>query len=187
MAIFLILAGDEDGPLEQFSFLRTSDCHLLEEVEEQIEKLTEYGTLDEDDYLIRGLRRGIGIHHSGLSTKYRKAVEVLFRAKYLRLVVATGDAPLHDHHVLHLLFSLKETPSCLCLCFRLAMLHVGLTRAGSFVLWLSHTMKPSSCDALAEVILLSVQAHWRMASTCPAGLSSLLATMYSLIPCNIAK
>ncbi|KAK9832186.1 hypothetical protein WJX74_002273 [Apatococcus lobatus] len=84
------LEGDEEGPLEQFSFLRTSECHLLEEAEAQIDKLTEYGDLDEDDYLIRGLRRGIGIHHSGLATKYRKVVEVLFRAKFLRLVVATG-------------------------------------------------------------------------------------------------
>ena len=95
----LIPAGDEDGPLEQFSFLRTSECHLLNEVEEQIDKLTEYGTHDEDDYLIRGLRRGIGIHHSGLDTKYRKVVEVLFRAKFLRLVVATGGAFVQKYQI----------------------------------------------------------------------------------------
>ena len=86
--------ADEDEPLEQFSFLRLSECHMLEEIQDQIEKLTMYDDLDEDHFLVRALRRGIGIHHSGLPTKYRKTVEILFRAKFLRLVIATGE--IHD-------------------------------------------------------------------------------------------
>ena len=39
---------------------------------------------------VRALRRGIGVHHSGLPTKYRQSVEVLFRAGHLRVVIATG-------------------------------------------------------------------------------------------------
>ncbi len=83
---------DDDEMSEQFSFVRPLECHLLEEAQEQIEKLTEFGDFDESDSLIQALRRGIGVHHAGLNTKYRKAVEILFRARYLRVVIATGAA-----------------------------------------------------------------------------------------------
>jgi hypothetical protein len=44
--------------------------------------------------LLTGLRRGIGMHHEGCSTKYKDAVEVLFRRGYLRVVFATGTLAL---------------------------------------------------------------------------------------------
>ena len=40
-------------------------------------------------YLIPALRRGIGVHHTGLNKKYRQAVERLFRLKKLGVVFAT--------------------------------------------------------------------------------------------------
>ncbi|KAJ0420584.1 hypothetical protein BJY00DRAFT_313002 [Aspergillus carlsbadensis] len=44
--------------------------------------------------MITALRRGIGIHHSGLNRKYRQVCEILFRKGYLRVVIATGTLAL---------------------------------------------------------------------------------------------
>ena len=45
-------------------------------------------------WLIDGLRRGIGIHHAGMNRKYRQIVEILFRKGFLRVVIATGTLAL---------------------------------------------------------------------------------------------
>ena len=45
-------------------------------------------------WLIDGLKRGIGVHHAGMNRKYRQVVEMLFRKGYLRVVVATGTLAL---------------------------------------------------------------------------------------------
>ncbi|KNC50877.1 DEAD/DEAH box helicase [Thecamonas trahens ATCC 50062] len=50
-----------------------------------------------DDILKEGLLRGVGVHHAGLPRKYREAVERLFRAHYLKLVVATETLALGIH------------------------------------------------------------------------------------------
>ncbi|OAL00090.1 P-loop containing nucleoside triphosphate hydrolase protein [Phaeosphaeriaceae sp. SRC1lsM3a] len=47
-----------------------------------------------EEWLIDGLRRGIGVHHAGLNRKYRYCVEMLFRRGYLRVVIATGTLAL---------------------------------------------------------------------------------------------
>ncbi|KAL4883392.1 DEAD/DEAH box helicase [Aspergillus karnatakaensis] len=44
--------------------------------------------------LILALRRGIGVHHSGMNRKYRQVCEILFRKGYLRVVIATGTLAL---------------------------------------------------------------------------------------------
>jgi superfamily II RNA helicase len=41
--------------------------------------------------LINALRRGIGVHHSGMDKKYRQTVERLFRSGHLKVVFATGS------------------------------------------------------------------------------------------------
>lgn len=46
------------------------------------------------EYLIRALRRGIGVHHAGMNRKYRQVCEMLFRKGYLRVVIATGTLAL---------------------------------------------------------------------------------------------
>ena len=46
------------------------------------------------EWLLTCLRRGIGVHHSGMNRKYRQIVEMLFRKGFLRVVIATGTLAL---------------------------------------------------------------------------------------------
>ncbi|OII75372.1 SKI family SFII helicase [Cryptosporidium ubiquitum] len=43
---------------------------------------------------IEGLKRGIGIHHDGLSLRYRRAVETLYRMGYLCIIISTRTLAL---------------------------------------------------------------------------------------------
>lgn len=58
----------------------------------EVQEYIDLGTwaMEDDDPLKQALQRGIGVHHSGLPTKYRQVVEILFRCGHLRLVLATG-------------------------------------------------------------------------------------------------
>ncbi len=79
---------DEDRVDPDFSFAGRARSLSPQELREIIEQGT-WG-MDNDHPLVRGLQRGIGVHHSGLPTKYRQTVEILFRCRYLRVVIATG-------------------------------------------------------------------------------------------------
>lgn len=46
------------------------------------------------EWLLNGLKRGVGVHHAGMNRKYRQVVEMLFRKGYLRVVIATGTLAL---------------------------------------------------------------------------------------------
>ena len=61
--------------------------------QEEVRNLIDLGTkkMSDDDPLLRGLWRGIGVHHSGLPLKYRQVVEILFRCGFLRVIIATGN------------------------------------------------------------------------------------------------
>ena len=71
-----------------FSFAGRVRTMSPQELQDLISKCT-FG-MDDDDALVRALHRGIGVHHSGLPTKYRQLVEILFRCRHLRVVIATG-------------------------------------------------------------------------------------------------
>lgn len=79
---------DPYKPLPQFSFLLPQAKVSGQELESQIEELLERNNIP--DWITDCLRRGIGIHHSGLNRRLRQLVESLFRAGTLRIVIATG-------------------------------------------------------------------------------------------------
>jgi hypothetical protein len=62
-----------------------------DEFREYAEELTDRGVPQQ---YIDALKRGIGIHHSGMNRKYRQVCEILFRKGYLSVVIATGTLAL---------------------------------------------------------------------------------------------
>ncbi|KAF2860397.1 P-loop containing nucleoside triphosphate hydrolase protein [Piedraia hortae CBS 480.64] len=46
------------------------------------------------EWLIKSIKRGVGVHHAGMNRKYRQVVEILFRKGFLRVVIATGTLAL---------------------------------------------------------------------------------------------
>jgi superfamily II RNA helicase len=83
---------DPDKPLPQFSFQSPRSKVAGQELEDDIAALTRWN--DIPDFVASGLRRGIGIHHSGCNRKLRSLIETLFRAGTLRVVIATGMSAL---------------------------------------------------------------------------------------------
>ena len=84
-----VMVEDEFDP--EFSFagvkaMSDPECHEL------IDKLAE--TKKIKPWIIEALRRGIGMHHEGCSTRLKKTVEILFRRGFLRIVVATSTLSL---------------------------------------------------------------------------------------------
>ncbi|KAK3389647.1 hypothetical protein B0H63DRAFT_409476 [Podospora didyma] len=76
---------DPEAPLSQFSFANTTKISRSE-LDERF--ATVEGKVP--PYLLEALRRGLGVHHSGMNREYRQVVEMLFRKGYLTVVVATG-------------------------------------------------------------------------------------------------
>ena len=81
---------DPTAPLEQFSF---ADKTVLSNAELD-ELLDSMSTDMVAPWLMEALKRGLGVHHAGLNRRYRQIVEILFRKKYLKVVIATGTLAL---------------------------------------------------------------------------------------------
>ena len=77
-----------ETPLLQFSFQSARSKKLGQEVGADVTDLTRWKDIPE--WMVTCLRRGIGVHHSGLNRKVRQLVETLFRAGTLRVVIAIG-------------------------------------------------------------------------------------------------
>ncbi|KAH9175040.1 P-loop containing nucleoside triphosphate hydrolase protein [Lactarius sanguifluus] len=82
---------DPQDPSPQFSFAGTS-AYPKEELLEDVTSLSRWTSTPES--LVRALRRGVAVHHSGLNKAYRVLVERLFRVGFLRVVIATGTLAL---------------------------------------------------------------------------------------------
>eukprot|EP00741_Cyanophora_paradoxa_P011361 tig00020556_g10974.t1 len=86
---------EEDPCDEDLTFVKKNEgmtdseyADFMEEVKWKLARDPRYGPL------VRLLRRGIGVHHAGLNKKYREAVEILFRRKHIKVVLATGTLAL---------------------------------------------------------------------------------------------
>lgn len=81
---------DPDAPVTGFHFADTAK--LTDSEFEGYATQLHHGDVPEK--MIAALRRGIGVHHAGLNRKYRQVCEILFRKRYLRVVIATGTLVL---------------------------------------------------------------------------------------------
>ncbi|CAG8615451.1 503_t:CDS:2 [Ambispora gerdemannii] len=75
----------------RFSFVPPNSSITDEEVEELIKR--QRRGHDKNSFW-KALKRGIGVHHGGMPKKYLQTVEILFRKKYVRVVIATGTLAL---------------------------------------------------------------------------------------------
>ena len=98
-----------DDPSPQFSFAGISPAFTKEDLEDEIQSLARWSSAPE--WALKALRRGVGVHHSGMNKHYRTLVErlvspplwrnmtdeclsSLYRSGYLRVVIATGTLAL---------------------------------------------------------------------------------------------
>ncbi|EJF64914.1 P-loop containing nucleoside triphosphate hydrolase protein [Dichomitus squalens LYAD-421 SS1] len=81
-----------DDPSPQFSFAGMSPAFTKEDLDDEIRSLARWRSAPE--WALKCLQRGIGVHHSGMNKHYRTLVESLYRAGYLRVVIATGTLAL---------------------------------------------------------------------------------------------
>ena len=64
---------DPEDPSPQFSFAGMSPAFTKEDLDEEIRSLARWSSAPE--WALKGLRRGIGVHHSGMNKHYRTLVE----------------------------------------------------------------------------------------------------------------
>ncbi|KAL7973207.1 hypothetical protein HDV63DRAFT_260250 [Trichoderma sp. SZMC 28014] len=79
-----------DAPIDGFHFADITKLTVSELVEFQ----SELRGCKVPEWLVCGLERGVGVHHSGMNPKYLQIVEVLFRKGFMRVVLATGTLAL---------------------------------------------------------------------------------------------
>lgn len=92
-------ANSETNPFEGFDPLDPVDgYHFAAKHREETQELERHFRVmrrrNLPQWLMDGLKRGIGVHHAGMNRKYRYMVEMLFRKGYLRVVIATGTLAL---------------------------------------------------------------------------------------------
>lgn len=81
---------DPDAPIDGYHFADYTKV-LRSEFEVYIRQLRRR---DIAPWLIESLQRGVGVHHAGMNRKYRQVVEILFRKRFLRVIIATGTLAL---------------------------------------------------------------------------------------------
>ncbi|KAK5726136.1 hypothetical protein LTR17_013038 [Elasticomyces elasticus] len=81
---------DPEAPVEGYHFADHTRLQLSE-LEIYVKQL---GKRNIQQWLIDALQRGIGVHHAGMNRKYRQVVEILFRKRFLSVIVATGTLAL---------------------------------------------------------------------------------------------
>ncbi|TNY21481.1 DEAD/DEAH box helicase [Rhodotorula diobovata] len=84
-----VQAFDPEAPSEEFTFVGKGIS--LIEFKKDVDDLL---FLDMDPWIINALRRGVGVHHSGLPRRYRVLVENLYRRGVLRVVISTQTLAL---------------------------------------------------------------------------------------------
>ncbi|KAI1263662.1 P-loop containing nucleoside triphosphate hydrolase protein [Xylariaceae sp. FL1019] len=112
---------DPEEALPEFSFANGMKLSK-EELNEMIASLDDEKV--QQDLLI-ALRRGIGVHHSGMNRRYRQVVEMLFRRGFLTVVIATGTLALGINMPCKTVVFMEDSPFLSALNFRQAAGRAG--------------------------------------------------------------
>ncbi|CCG81092.1 Uncharacterized helicase C694.02 [Taphrina deformans PYCC 5710] len=83
---------DPTAPDPNYSFVGLKNTYGDQDMADELARLEKRNACPL--WMVRALRRGVGIHHSGLNRRYRQLVELAFRSKYLRVVICTGTLAL---------------------------------------------------------------------------------------------
>lgn len=83
---------DPTAPDPSYSFVGLKNTYGDQDMADELARLAKRSACP--SWMLRALRRGVGIHHSGLNRRYRQLVELAFRSKYLRVVICTGTLAL---------------------------------------------------------------------------------------------
>jgi len=79
---------DPHDPSPQFTFASKSSAYSKADLEKELRSLERWSSVP--NWALAALRRGVGVHHSGMNKRYRTLVESLFRLGVVRVVIATG-------------------------------------------------------------------------------------------------
>ncbi|KAK3113657.1 hypothetical protein LTR53_008839 [Teratosphaeriaceae sp. CCFEE 6253] len=79
-----------DAPVDGYHFAD----HTRLQLSELDVYITQLGRRNIQQWLIDAIQRGIGVHHAGMNRKYRQVVEILFRKRFLSVIIATGTLAL---------------------------------------------------------------------------------------------
>lgn len=69
--------------------LSTVSKRAISIIQKKISNWKEYVELPEFKKIIKNLEKGVGVHHSGVTTIFREMIELLFKEKYIKVVFAT--------------------------------------------------------------------------------------------------
>ncbi|KAF3913498.1 hypothetical protein AA313_de0209977 [Arthrobotrys entomopaga] len=158
---------DPDAPHEKFQFVGNSN----REVEEDFEMLRKASI---SEVFISALRRGIGIHHAGLSRRLREVTETLFRMGYLQVVIATGTLALGINMPCKTVGFIGDSVYLTALAYRQCSGRAGRRGFDLFGNVVFHGLAPQKVNRLISSRLPSLKGHFPIST-------SLVLRMFSLI------
>ncbi|KAK6509847.1 hypothetical protein TWF481_004576 [Arthrobotrys musiformis] len=158
---------DPDAPHEKFVF--TGKVNY--DVEEDFKFLRNSSV---PEVFISALRRGIGLHHAGLSRRLREATETLFRMGYLQVVVATGTLALGINMPCKTVGFVGDSVYLTALAYRQCSGRAGRRGFDLFGNVVFHGLSQAKVNRLIGSRLPSLQGHFPIST-------SLVLRMFSLI------
>ncbi|KAK6333848.1 hypothetical protein TWF730_004030 [Orbilia blumenaviensis] len=156
-----------DAPHERFTFVGKVNY----DVEEDFEMLRKASV---PEVFISALRRGVGIHHAGLSRRLRETTETLFRMGYLQVVVATGTLALGINMPCKTVGFIGDSVYLTALAYRQCSGRAGRRGFDLFGNVVFHGLPQAKVNRLISSRLPSLQGHFPIST-------SLVLRMFSLI------
>ncbi|KAF3921200.1 hypothetical protein ABW21_db0203485 [Orbilia brochopaga] len=158
---------DPNAPHEKFLFIGKVNY----DVEEDFKMLHGSGI---PDVYISALRRGVGIHHAGLSRRLREVTETLFRVGYLQVVIATGTLALGINMPCKTVGFIGDSVFLTALSFRQCAGRAGRRGFDLFGNVIFHGLSEAKVNRLISSRLPSLHGHFPIST-------SLVLRLFSLI------